>query len=198
MPDQQQRMPGQEAPWNKQEPSPFGEGPRSVKTPDTSLILKKLKRVESDQPRDTSNVPASKLLFAFRNKTSQARGKLFRFLSVSTNESGLGSAGFRRRRCRGLYRQPKTPRGPNRTAWIALWLKRRRRKMSTKVAVSGEDGKNGAPTFRTNDQFVVSEIDGTNVRLRTVSMIARSSSRVFILGKKVYGFNTNLRQVRST
>jgi hypothetical protein len=51
MPDQQQRMPGQDAPWNKQGSSPSGEGPRSVKTPDTSSILKKLKRVESDQAK---------------------------------------------------------------------------------------------------------------------------------------------------
>jgi hypothetical protein len=51
MPNQQQRIPGQDAPWNRQEPSPSGEGPRSVNTPDTSSILKKLKQVESDQAK---------------------------------------------------------------------------------------------------------------------------------------------------
>jgi hypothetical protein len=50
MPEQQQRMPGQDAPWNKQE-LPLEGGPRSVKTPDTSSILKKLKRIESDQAK---------------------------------------------------------------------------------------------------------------------------------------------------
>jgi hypothetical protein len=51
MPDQQQRMPEQDAPWNKQQSSPSGDGPRSVNTPDTSSILKKLKRIESDQAK---------------------------------------------------------------------------------------------------------------------------------------------------
>lgn len=52
MPDQQQKSrPPEKAPWD-QEASPFG-GPRSpnVSKPDTNSIMKKLKKVESDQAK---------------------------------------------------------------------------------------------------------------------------------------------------